>query len=123
MPRALEGGGVFPVVLASDRDKPDPPTFLFRHLTVREFRMLVKSLEQIQTSAGKTEMIMEAVDSLGKVLVGWQNMRRADGTEIAFDAAELESICDLTEMMELVGMVVSGGALSADDRKKSEPQP
>jgi hypothetical protein len=106
MPRCLEPGATFEVVLDDDADKPVPPTFVFRSLSVREWK-----------NAAASGGLDAAIASVKLGLVGWKNMKR-DGKEIPFDREELDAVVDELEVVELLRKV----RFNPTDKKKLESQ-
>ena len=107
MPRCLEPGATFDVVLDSDMDKPEAerPTFEFRAQSMREWKHAKGDLEGFEA----------ALSCVQSGLVGWRNMNR-DGVAIPFVAADLESIVDENEVVELFKKV----RFNERDKKKLE---
>lgn len=124
MPRALEPGLIFPIVLESDKGRDPQPTFLAKSLSIRGQRRLLECVQQIQDAAGKGEVIEAAVNAVAAGLVGWRNMVDPETQQpIEYSPAVLADVLAIDELMEIIGKMVGAGRLAEDDRKKSESQP
>jgi hypothetical protein len=124
MPRALEPGLIFPIVLESDKGRDPQPTFLAKSLSIRGLRMLSECVQKIQDAPGSVDTLEAAVNAAAYGLVGWRNMVDPQTQqEIKYSPAALADVMALDELMELVGKIASAGRLAEDDRKKSESQP
>lgn len=123
MPRALEPGATFDVVLDCDKDKPKEtrPTFVYGALSGRQYRSMAELWDQLDAEknwAAQCDLLFNAARTN---LKNWRNMVDPEsGNAIAFDAAELDRIIDVAEAHELIGALRTGGRLSLDDQKKSE---
>lgn len=124
MPRALEPGLIFPIVLESDRGKTPQPTFLAKSLSIRGQRRLLECVERIQQAAGKGEVIEAAVEAVASGLVGWKHMiDPGTGQDIPYSCDALSEVLAIDELMEIVGKLIGAGQLSEEERKKSVSQP
>lgn len=111
MPRCLEPGQKFPVVLEGDKGKGSEPTFWFRSVPVRA---LIKA--QNDAEDPKVGSLSAASAFLKSALVGWDNLTGLDGEPIPFSVDELDNVVDDGELIELF----HGFQVSARDKKKSE---
>ena len=124
MPRALEPGLIFPIVLEGDRGKDPQPTFLAKSLSIRGQRRLLECVERIQAASNKGEVIEAAVEAVASGLVGWRHMvDPATGQEIPYSSDALCEVLAIDELMEIIGKLIGAGQLSEDERKKSASQP
>ena len=124
MPRSLEPGIKYPIVLAGDEGKSPCPTFFAKSLSVRDQRNIADSIGRIAEASGKGDVFIEAARILGNAIVGWEGMVDPNtGEEIAFDPDRLVDLLAIDELMDLVGKVTSAGMLAMGDRKKSESPP
>mgnify|MGYP007071673462 CR=1 FL=1 len=103
MPRCLDPGARFELVLDSDAEKPEGerPTFVFRVLSMREW-----------SEAADQEKPSLAI--LKAALCDWKNM-----AGIEFDKERLEDVLDHLEAVELLDAL----QVSYTDKKKSSSQP
>lgn len=112
MPRALEPGVTFDVVLETDKDKPEAerPTFVFRSLSCREW---AKANGFWERTEGKDceGIVGELISCVTIGLVDWRNMGQA------FDAAKLIDLVTIQEARELLDKSVRGNVPSADEKK------
>jgi len=113
MPRALEPGVTYPVVLACDKDKTPPPTFLFRAATAREWRSIAATRSGLDAKT-LVEHIDETVTAVRLTLAGWKDL----GVE--FDTAELDNVVGPFELAELLAAVITQGGVSAEEKKSSD---
>ena len=121
MPRALEPGIKYPIVLSGDEGKSPCPTFFAKSLSVREQRTVADSIGRIAEANGRGDVFIEAARILGNAIVDWSGMvDPRTGEAIAFDPERLVDLLAIDELMELVGKVTSAGMVAAGDRKKSE---
>lgn len=118
MPRAIDPSYRFAVVLDSDKDKPDPPTFWFRAATAREWRRLFEP-DEIASLPDKLEKMAGV---LAETLVKWR-LTDATGAEIPFDATRLLDVLGPMELSELFGKVVQQGQLAGAEKKASDSPP
>lgn len=116
MPRPLEPNQRFPVVLECDQDKPlgQQPTFVFRTTSRREWRQLAEEVKAEHPG----DIHAQAEAFCKRLLVDWTNMTR-DGQPVPFDAAELDSIVENQDLLELFDRL----SFSPRDKKKSASQP
>ena len=121
MPLALDPTKKFPVVLKSDKEKPENerPTFYFRYVAAGYWRDVAEKCDAILKK--KTEG-PDAVDALFAVispnLVGWDNMKHLDGKTVPFSRMRLKNIVTLEEAWELFFAFQRQG-MEEDDVKKS----
>jgi hypothetical protein len=118
MPRALEPGQSYRVVLQSDQDKPkeSQPAFLFRAATAREWRQVVVARSSLE--AATLEAQLDATLAALKItLVGWQHMDRP------YCAEDLDAVVGPYEAAELLSSVVNQGQVAPEDKKKSDSSP
>jgi len=112
MPRALEPGITFDVVLDSDKDKPEDsrPTFIFRSLSCREWAKCNGFYERLDGKTCET-VVDELLAAVSLGLTGWRNLG------IQFDASRLGDIVTVQEARELLDKCVRGNVPDADEKK------
>jgi hypothetical protein len=112
MPRCLEPGQKFPLVLKGDQDKPEGerPTFYFRAVPARQYL-------EADRAAREGKGLESATDFIKGAIVGWDNMIDPEsGEPIPFDKEALDTkILDADEIIELF----VGFRLGREDKKKS----
>jgi hypothetical protein len=122
MPIVLDVEQKYSYVLEGDRKKDQPPKFVFRYSSSREFEKLAALGERIDSKELTTS---EAIDglfrSIGNVMTGWSNMTGRDGEAIEFDALKLKDILNIDEANELLTAVMNQQRPSDEDLGKSEP--
>lgn len=121
MPRALEPGATFDVVLESDKDKPKEtrPTFVYGALSGRQWRELAALWDAIDTTPGAAAQCDLLFNAARTNLKGWRNMVNPEtGNAIAFDARDLDKLIDVAEAHEIIGALRTNGRLSVDDQGK-----
>lgn len=114
---ALDPAQTLEIVLKNDREKSEPPTFISRYLTCREWMQYRKSVN----AAPETEdepYIDILCGALRLGLIGWRNVRSSDGRELPFSVDALPGLLTFSEMWELIGAVAATAIVSEDDRKK-----
>lgn len=128
MPILFDPEHVIRIVLNSDADKPNPPTFLYRVTSWRETLGLAQKYDNLPSVVEQSgaEAGFELVAELAMTgLVGWENMvDPATGQAVPFDREALLDILTMPELGELIAKVQNARRLSGEDRKKSEsPSP
>jgi len=122
----------FEVILKSDRERDFPdgrrPTFVFRHLTGRQWARAQKAEVEIVAVSDETVDAAANLDRLCEAiaegLVGWRDVTGRDGNPVEFDSAGIDELVGIRELWELYYSMMRGGQLEADDAKKSEsPSP
>src|SRR5690606_36961978 len=116
MPVALDPNKRFEVVLESDKSLPDKqrPTFIFRHLTAREFMSSADDCDALSQSGSGRQALDSILSRLGKGIVGWRNMNG-----IEFSADKLADLLTVQEAGELLSAMVKGNQVEAQDAGKS----
>jgi hypothetical protein len=121
MPRALEPGATFDVVLECDKTKDPKPAFVYGALSGRQWRHISQLWDEIDSAQTQAEQCDKLFDAARTNLKGWRNMVDPETNRpIPFDAKELDRIIDVYEAHEILGQLRSNGRLSLDDQKKSE---
>lgn len=112
---ALDSSQIVEVVLDTDKAKPNPPTFLFRHLTAREWMRVRRLLADAPSAEGET-----GIDKLGEAisvaLWGWRNIPGV------YDGSKLPDLLTFAELWELAYGMLRAMQLSEIDQKKSVSQ-
>lgn len=117
MPRALDPDARFPLILKSDRDKPEPrPTFWARYLSGREW------IELSNAKDPEEHKLASWYNALRMTIVDWQHLRDKDGNTIRFAPAMFENVLDPGEARELVELCVAGQQPDATEKKESGPR-
>lgn len=111
MPRMLDPTFTVEAVLDYDRQKDNPPTFIFRALSVREYMQIGEKYED--NSGSDRENLARLVACLRDGMVSWRNMPGYD----TFEPNKLEDILTLREAAELTELMLSGQDLDEDDLK------
>ena len=126
MPILCDPKSEFNLVLESDKDKENPPTFVYRPLSTREWKKVGSVFDQMNRgqATGIVEQIDIIMDAVSVGLLRWENVFDRDGNEIPFDIKELDTILTPVEASgDLMGKILSSGQMSHEDKKKSESQP
>lgn len=133
MPLTLDPDATFDFVLESDQREDVPrenwPTFVFRHLPIRDMRVMETLAETIgKDASGGARTGAETLDALCALvterLVGWRNMvrRSADPARedqiIPYSPDELDSLVTMPEAWLLYHGILNGGMPTVDDIKK-----
>lgn len=118
MPVFLEPDQKFPIVLASDKDKPIElrPTFFAKSQSMRGQRRIAAVLDRLTEDKEVTasQLFDDVVEALGNVLVGWQNMGRP------YTKEALEDVLSYTEARELLRLVSYNQHVTLEEKKSSE---
>jgi hypothetical protein len=122
MPLALEPGGSWPFVLKTDRAREKPATFHVRHLSAREYRGLVATLDAVGTAPTAAEVLDRLLAAVRPHVAGWDRLVDRGGAAVAFDADNLDLVLSVGELWELAYATL-GGARLAEAEKKTSPSP
>jgi len=103
MPLALDPNETFDLVLETDREKPDPPAFVFRYMTEREFlaHAAIGDDDELRSGLSSAEAMDRVHAALAANLVGWRNLRSREGEPIPFAPQRLPDLLTVGEMWEL----------------------
>jgi hypothetical protein len=125
MPIAIDPQTRIPVVLDSDKDKENPPTFYVRPLTMREMRSADSIDERVQAAAKVPgeDTYAPLVDGIRMGLVDWAYITGLDGKPIPFSLESIEDVLSIEECFELMRKIIHSASLLREDKKKSESQP
>jgi len=123
MAMVLRPGQIFEAAMTADENLPaeQQAKFSLRAGSGREQLELADELAQVgQDDVAKR--IRVAFAAIRRHLVGWKNVRDADGRPVPFDADKIEDVLSWQQAAELAYEVVYG--LSADDLGNSaSPRP
>jgi hypothetical protein len=118
MPVFLEPDQKFPIVLACDKDKPaeSRPTFFAKSQPVRGQRRIANVLDRLTQDKEVTsdQLFDDAIEELGRVLTGWQNMGQPYSKEA------LEDVLNYQECRELLRLVSYNQHVTLEEKKSSE---
>lgn len=112
MPILCEPGALFDVVLESDKDKANPPTFVCKAQSIRgqqKISVVLDKLTDGQTTI--TELFDETLATLAEVVDGWKNM------PTAYSKDELANWLNYGECRELLRGVLYNSQVSAETKK------
>tara|TARA_R100000152_G_C6781949_1_gene217714 strand:- start:3639 stop:4037 length:399 start_codon:yes stop_codon:yes gene_type:complete len=114
------------LVLDSDKDKENPPTFIYRALNGREWRRVAKVFDALQAGevdgmAAQLDAIYETV-SIG--LLDWVNMfDPSSGEAIPFNVEDIDLVLNPIEAStDLMGKLLGAVVPTHEDKKKSDSQ-
>lgn len=114
------------LVLEMDKDKEQPPTFIYRALNGREWRQVAKMYDRCQAGdfGGMCEQLDAIYETVSIGLLDWENMNDPiTGDPIPFNTSDIDLILNpLEASMDLMGKLISAVALNYEDKKKSESQ-
>lgn len=117
MPLAADPNQTFKVILDSDAGKDNPPAFLCRYLTLRQWRQAAKLYDAFFAADTKQPDAMadKLMELIGLLVVGRENM----------PDSHLEDLLTVYEARELMSKAFGGQRPTAEDKKKlslpSEP--
>ena len=114
MPRSLEPGAKFPIVLDGDAKKPasERPTFFARSLSMRQQEELSHEFDTSFDKPTAEEIFTATCELLQKHLVGWENM----GT-FEFGKCDLKNLLSSDEARELLRKILANQFLKPDEKK------
>ncbi len=121
MPLVLEPNHTFTAVLAADAGKIHPPTFIFRFLSCREWKVITALREQLEQAATGPEIIDLFIRIIRTALTGWNNVLNYDGQSLDYHPDLLEDILTITEAKEL--MIAALNQLPSEEDKKKFASP
>ena len=126
MPIYCDPSAEYGIVLDSDKDKTNPPTFYYRPLTMSETEMIGTVYDEWMN--GKTQPTIKEQMAVvrGSVTTGllrWENLNDRDGNPIPYDPSLIGDLLTPTEaIQDLLPKIMTASTLSHDDKKKSESQ-
>lgn len=110
MPILCDPDQLYPVVLAIDKGKENPPAFLAKALSGRQQQRNRETIQQFKSD-------LEAFEFLPSIIFGWQNMKTTDGKDIPFSQEALTDMLINAEAWELIKAVMSNEHLQVDEKK------
>jgi len=69
-------------------------TALFKNITQSRFKEMIKMVEDKQ---------IDDIDVTKEILVGWEDMEAADGTQVEFNKSNLHKLCEVRGFATAVG--------------------
>lgn len=112
MPILLEANSDFEVVLECDKDKENPPKFIFKALSCRDWRTIAKIADEIYDGSAD-DMLDKIFKMLGTGLAGW-TLTGKDGQALAFEPEKLQDYLTIKEAMELLEKFKAQGVGAAE---------
>lgn len=116
MPRSLDPAARLELVLDSDREKANPPTFLARTLTARQWLVFAKEYDELFDVITNAEQLTKALALVRAYIDDWRHMPKNE-------VGDLADLLTAGEVMELVGQLFRQTRLGYDDKKKSASPP
>lgn len=117
MPRICDPDATFKVILLSDQGKENPPAFIFRYASSRQWRKIAEIADRIDVGTDAGKMLDEVIAVIKKFIIGWESMTEPGGAEIVFDVEKLEDLLTPSEITEiLMGAVAQ--IPTVEDKKK-----
>jgi hypothetical protein len=121
MPICFKPGRKITHVLKGDRADPSPARFTLSALSGEQAMDLADQLSALSDVAKKKgltgrQALKYVYDAVRPHVLGWDALRDADGKDVPFDPAKLESILSVGEARELAQAIVAG--VSEDDLGK-----
>jgi hypothetical protein len=126
MPVCTDPSVKITIVLETDKDKDQPPTFIYRALNGREWRQVAEMFDRLQT--GQIDGMAEQLDAIYSTvsigLLDWKNMFDPITNEpIPFDPKDIDLVLNPIEASsDLMGKILGAVHLQHEDKKKSESQ-
>lgn len=128
MPIGLEPDATFEVVLKGQEGRPEPATFVFRYLSMRDWKAVGEAWDHVGEKVGDLEVPLtlggwmdQLLEALRKPLAGWRNVTR-DGAEVAYDPGQLDAILAPYQVKELLRSFIEASTLGPDSKKGSGSQ-
>lgn len=119
MPKALEPGKSYPVVLDSDKDKhiDERPTFFVKTASIRQHEDIIAVLDSYNESGATVREVFDrTVAKLSEVVTGWKNMR-VNGVDLTYSPDQFRDVLDYREARELLSKVAWNNYVSDDEKK------
>lgn len=107
MPLALSGKQL-ELVLATDQELNEPPTFVFDYLPASRWTQAAGHFDSITAESKGAEAVAKIFDALRVGLRGWRNLKDANGNVIEYDPARLHEILTPEEAKELLRGMLAG---------------
>jgi len=126
MPIYTDPNARIDIVLDSDKDKENPPTFVYRALNGREWRKVAEAFDTLQS--GKVDGMAAQLDAIYTTvaigLMDWRNMFDPEtGEPIPFNKNDVDLLLNPIEAStDLMGKILGAVTPTHDDKKKSELQ-
>jgi hypothetical protein len=114
VPIFLEPDQSFPVVLASDKDKPieSRPVFRVKSQSMRNQRKILEVIDIIHKDGVTVDEIFDAtIEQLKRVVCGWSNMDQP------FSVDALDEVLTLTEARELLSLCAYNQRMDDTEKK------
>ena len=114
------------LVLETDKDKEQPPTFIYRALNGREWRQVAQMFDRLQAGeiGGMTEQLDAIYETVSVGLLDWENMNDpTTGEPIPFNKSDVDLVLNPIEAStDLMGQILGAVAPKHEDKKKYESQ-
>ncbi|HET6442168.1 MAG TPA: hypothetical protein VFH53_07310 [Phycisphaerae bacterium] len=119
MPLPLSCSETFDVVLKSDAAKTPAPTFVFRYLSLREWREAAWLYDDERTEKMKAVDLLDSIVKVLRVnLVGWRDLG------VPFDPDGLDAVITIGEAWQLLGLSRRQHEVSASEKNAfASPSP
>lgn len=114
MPKSLEPGVLFGIVLDSDSGKPkaEQPTFLVASLSMRDQTKLETEMEESLKHDSTEGLFSATCDLLHRYVLGWRNMGNHKWGE-----SDLRDILSHGEARELLRKILANQHVEPDEKK------
>ena len=115
----------FDVVLETDKERENPPTFVFRYLTAREFRALARNDALAEAKDADVDKALDALfGAIRANLADWRNVLDRAGNLVAFRPGQLDALITVGEAWELYWSARRQSRLQVPEKNASEsPSP
>lgn len=124
MSLAADPNQTYDYVLESDRQLPKEkqPVFFIKFLTTRQWRQLVELREKIKSATTVPEINEMVIGQVKPNILGWKNIKNADGTENVFAPEKTEEVLSVNDMYEMMSAEANRQTLDPEAKKKLELQ-
>jgi hypothetical protein len=114
MPKSLEPGVLFGIVLDSDSGKPkaEQPTFMVSSLSMRDQTKLEAEMEESLKHESADAIFGATCDLLGKYVRGWRNMG-----DYKFGECDFRDLLSHGEARELLRKILANQHVEPDEKK------
>lgn len=123
MPKALEPGKTFPIVLPADKDKNPRPTFWAKTQSMRGHQEIFEVLDlsgKLGQEMTAEDLFTMTVEKLAEIIPKWTGMVDAEGKEIPYSKDGFRDLLDYYEARELLQLAAYNHHVNDEEKKSTE---
>lgn len=118
MPKRLDPSSNLKLILPSDQNKQNPPAFIMKCMSKREFSALTEALQGVDEESADISSLDGLDDILNENCQSWENMGK-----FVHSTHRLEDVLTFQEMIELAVLIIEANTASGDELGKSDTLP